>query len=231
MSPSHAFIRQCIAWRAAQDLPDGAYVNLGVGIPTEVPRYVPANVELVFHSENGILGAAGQAPPSAINRNLVNASQQFITVKPGASYFDCCDSFAMLRGGHVDLALLGAYEVAANGDLANWDRGQADVPPAVGGAMDIAAGARAIWVLMEHCASDGRPRLVERTKLPLTGAGVVRRVYTDLATIELTGHQALVLQLKAGWTLARLQEITEWQLVLAPDCQPLAMPTWTGSEP
>lgn len=226
MSTAQKLIRQCIAWRAAQDLQDGSYVNLGVGIPTEVARHVPSEVEVVFQSENGILGVGPQAEQHTINLNLVNASQQFVTVLPGASFFDCCESFAMLRGGHINVALLGAYEVAENGDLANWDRGDPDVPPAVGGAMDIAVGAQAIWILMEHLGANGRRRLVRETGLPLTGCGIVKRVYTDLAVIDITPKGSIVRELKAGLCFSQLQEITEWALVLDKDCQVLRMPNF-----
>jgi 3-oxoadipate CoA-transferase beta subunit len=218
--------RQAVAWRAAQDLRDGSYDNLGVGMPADVSRFVPADVEVVFQSENGILGMGPRANDRNLNRNLVNASQQFVTVLPGASYFDCCESFAMLRGGHVDVALLGAYEVTQAGDLANWDRGDPRVPPAVGGAMDIAVGARAIWVLMEHLGKDGRPRLVRSTALPLTGTQVVRRVYTDLAVIEVAEGAGVVHELRADIGFAELQRVTDWELVAAPDCRALRMPDW-----
>lgn len=224
MSARNATLRESIAWRAAQDLREGDYVNLGVGIPTETARFVPAGVEVIFHSENGILGVGARAAPDAVNRNLVNASQQFVTVGAGASFFDCCESFAMLRGGHIDVALLGAYQVAENGDLANWDRADPAVPPAVGGAMDIAAGARAIWVLMEHLDSRGQPRLVREATLPLTGARVVRRVYTDLAVIDLGPAGGLVRELRTDVSMAALCACTDWRLAQAADCRPLRMP-------
>ncbi|PCE30727.1 CoA-transferase [Burkholderia ubonensis] len=215
MSDAQQARRQQIAWRAAQDFFEGAYVNLGVGIPTEAVRHVPAGREVIFHSENGILGVGGIAPDCAINRNLVNASQQFVTVQAGASYFDCCESFAMLRGRHVDIAFLGGYEISEAGDLASWDRRKSGVPPAVGGAMDIAIGAQAIWVGMEHCTADGRSRLVREVSLPLTGARVVSRVYTDLAVIDVGPQGGIVREIHPGITMRHLREVTQWRLAEA----------------
>jgi 3-oxoadipate CoA-transferase, beta subunit len=213
-----------IAWRAAQDFYEGAYINLGVGIPTEASRFVPGGREVIFHSENGILGVSGLATGDSINRNLVNASQQYVMVQAGACYFDCCESFAMLRGGHVDIAFLGGYEVSEAGDLANWDRRKPGVPPAVGGAMDIAIGAKAIWVGMEHCTTDGKPRLVREISLPRTGARVVSRVYTDLAIIDVTPRGGVVREIHPAMNMHHLREVTEWRLVEASDLHAMQMP-------
>lgn len=222
--------RLAIAWRAAQDIPFGVYANLGIGIASEVARYVPDCAGVMFHSENGILGVRPHAQEASVNRNLVNASQQFVTVIPGGAFFDCCESFAMLRGGHVALALIGAYEVAENGDLASWDRGEQGVPPAVGGAMDIVAGVPQIWVLMEHLTKNDRPRLVHRTTLPLTGVGVVDRVYTDRAVIDITPEGGVVTELHPDLSFTDLQRMTEWSLTLSAHCAPLRSPGWTPKD-
>jgi 3-oxoacid CoA-transferase B subunit len=218
--------RLAIAWRAAQDIPPGIYANLGIGIASEVAQYVPDSTGVIFHSENGILGVGHLAKETSINRNLVNASQQFVTITSGGAFFDCCESFTMLRGGHVKLALLGAYEVAENGDLASWSRGEKSVPPAVGGAMDIVVGVPRIWVLMEHLTKDDRPRLVRRTTLPLTGMSVVDRVYTDRAVIDITPDGGVVTELHPDLSFADLQQITEWPLILSPECTPLRSPSY-----
>lgn len=219
-----------IAWRAAQDFYEGAYINLGVGIPTEASRFVPAGREVVFHSENGILGVSGPAVGDSINRNLVNASQQYVTVLQGASYFDCCESFAMLRGGHVDIAFLGGYEVSEAGDLANWDRRKEGVPPAVGGAMDIAIGAKKIWIGMEHSTVDRKPRLVREVSLPRTGTAVVSRVYTNLAVIDVTPQGGVVRQIHPGITLHQLREVTDWRLLESPDLRAMCLPDMDGMD-
>lgn len=224
MTASRRNLRARIAWRAAQDFHDGACVNLGIGIPSEASRFVPDGVEVVFQSENGVLGMGAIATAAEVDRNLINASQQFVTLRPGGCFFDCCDSFAMLRGGHIDIAFLGAFEVTEGGDLANWDRNDRSVPPAVGGAMDIAVGAKRIWVGMEHCTEDGRPRLVRRTALPITGAGVVDRVYTNLAVIDMTDDGPLVREILPGWSPDRLRDVTEWRLTFAADLRDLAVP-------
>lgn len=177
-------VRQQIARRVALDLPDGACVNLGIGLPTMVADYLPAGREIVFQSENGILGVGPAPAPGQEDAELVNAGKMPITLLPGASIFHHADSFMMIRGGHIDYALLGAYQVSVTGDLANWSTGRETKPPAVGGAMDLAAGAKAVWVLMEHCTREGQSRLMERCTYPLTAAGVVKRIYTELAVIE-----------------------------------------------
>jgi len=205
--------REEIAQRAARDIRAGSYVNLGIGLPTLVGDLIPADREVFLHSENGILHL-GPRPPAALeDPDLINASKQPVSLKPGASIFDSALSFAMMRGGHLDLAILGAYEVAENGDLANWTRADPDTPPAVGGAMDLAFGARDIWVLMEHTTRDGHPRLLHRCRLPLTARSVVKRIYTDLAVLEVTSDGLCVLELVEGMKAEELQALIEAKLV------------------
>ncbi len=201
--------RDDLAKRVAQDIPEGWSVNLGIGIPTLVGNYVPPEREVVFHSENGILGM-GPAPPSdQVNPWLVNASRQHVTLRPGGSYMSHSDSFALVRGGHLDLCVLGAFQVAENGDLANWARSDDDNAPAIGGAMDLAAGARRIWIVMEHNTRSGEPRLLRRCTYPLTAKACVVRVYTDLAVIDVTPQGFAVIDMVPGMTIAALQERTE----------------------
>jgi 3-oxoacid CoA-transferase B subunit len=216
--------RKQIAWRAAQDLADGVYVNLGIGIPTLVSNFLPEGREIVFHSENGILGVGPAPPAGQEDSDLINATKQPITLVPGGSYFVHSDAFVMIRGGHLDVALLGAFEVAERGDLANWTTDEPDMPPGVGGAMDLAVGAKEIRVLMEHTTRDGRPRLRRRCDYPLTAAGVVRRVYTDLAVIDIGPEGPVVREMVEGLDLAGLQAVTEAELRLANDWQRLRAP-------
>lgn len=211
--------RRDIARRVASDLETGIYVNLGIGIPTLVPQYVSPNIEVMYHSENGVLGVGPSPSAESVNQNLVNASQEFVTVVPGACYFDCCESFSMMRGGHIDLALLGAYQVSEAGDLANWHRLLPGIPPAVGGAMDVAAGAREVWVLSEHISSTRAPRLVREVTLPLTAKKCVSRVYTDLATFELTDDGVMVKAIRADLSFSDLKNITEWELKIGRNCE------------
>src|SRR5919206_3676896 len=197
--------RDALAKRLADDIPEGWSVNLGIGIPTLVGNYVPAEREVVFHSENGILGM-GPAPPSdKVNPWLVNASRQHVTLLPGGSFMSHSDSFALVRGGHLDLCVLGAFQVAENGDLANWARSEDDNAPAIGGAMDLAAGARRIWVVMEHITRSGEKRLLKRCTYPLTAAGCVKRVYTDLAVIDVTPRGFAVTDMVPGLTFEEFQ--------------------------
>ena len=184
--------RTAMAARVARDIPEGWCVNLGIGIPTLVADQVPTGREVVFHSENGVLGVGPAPAPGARNPWLINAGKQHVTMVPGGSYVHHADSFAMIRGGHLDLCVLGAFEVAENGDIANWATGENDTAPAVGGAMDLAVGAQRLWVVMEHVTKDGRPRLVRRCSYPLTAPGVVRRVYTNLAVLDV-GPEGFVL--------------------------------------
>lgn len=184
---SHAgWTRPQMAARLAADIPEGWYVNLGIGIPTLVADHVPLTREVVFQSENGVLGMGPAPARDAIDPWLINAGKQHVTLRMGGSFCHHADSFAMIRGGHLDLCVLGAFEVAANGDLANWATSENDTAPAVGGAMDLAAGAKRVWALMEHTTKEGRAKLVERCAYPLTALGCIGRVYTNLAVLDVT---------------------------------------------
>jgi len=216
--------RRQIAWRAAQDLGDGSYVNLGIGLPTLVADFIPQGREVVFHSENGILGL-GRAPlPGAEDPDLINAGKGAASLLPGGSFFHHTDAFLMIRGGHLDYSLLGAFEVAENGDLANWTTEDPDFPPGVGGAMDLAAGAKAVHVLCEHTTKDGQPRIRRRCSYPLTAAGIVKRVYTNLAVLDIVPEGVVVREMVDGLSLAELQAKTEPRLRLADDWKPLVAP-------
>lgn len=215
--------RKQMAWRAAQDIPDGAYVNLGIGLPTLCSGYLPAGRHVTFQSENGILGFGGPPPKGEEDYDLINASKGAITILPGASLVHHGDSFAMIRGGHIDIAVLGAFEVGVNGDLANWSPGPGGVP-GVGGAMDLASGARAVWVVTTHVTKAGAPKLVERCALPLTGSGVVKRVYTDLAVIDVTEAGFVLLESLPGLSVERLREMTGAPLAVEGEPAPLKPP-------
>jgi 3-oxoacid CoA-transferase B subunit len=216
--------RPQIAWRAAQDLDDGAYVNLGVGIPGAVAGYVPPGREVILHSENGLLGFTGRRSGGVADPDLVNASIQPVDLLPGGCFFDCADSFLMIRGGHLDMALLGAYEVSAGGDLASWHSGRPGVPPAVGGAMDIAAGAKQVRVLMEHTTRWGSPRLVSNCMLPLTAMAVVRRVYTDLAVLDVRPEGFLLRESLADVPVDAIRKLTGAEVLVSDTWQPLVVP-------
>ena len=178
--------KQELAQRVAQDIFDGAYVNLGIGQPTLVANYLPEGMEVVLHSENGILGM-GPAPAAGDeDYYLINAGKQPVTLLPGGAYFHHADSFAMMRGGHLDISVLGAFQVSATGDLANWSTGEAGAIPAVGGAMDLAVGAKETWVMMDLLTKQGQSKVVQSCTYPLTGIGCVKRIYADLATLECT---------------------------------------------
>ena len=177
--------RNQIAARVARDIPNGAYVNLGIGLPTLVANHVPTDREIVLHSENGILGLGPKPAPGAEDDDLIDAGKNPATALPGASYFHHADSFSMIRGGHIDICVLGAFQVSAAGDIANWHTGEPDAIPAVGGAMDLAAGAKQVFVTMEHLTKKGESKIVERCSYPLTGLRCVTRVYTDLAVIDI----------------------------------------------
>lgn len=197
-----------IAKRAARDIPDGSFVNLGIGLPTLCANHIPSDREVVLHSENGILGVGPAPAEGEEDRDLINASKGFVTLNPGGSYFMHSDAFAMIRGGHIDLAILGAFEVAANGDLANWTTGDKRFPPGVGGAMDLAAGAKAIWVMTDHVTRKGAPKIVDSCSYPLTAAGVVKRVFTDLAVLDLEDGKVIVREMVDGVSFEQLQELT-----------------------
>ena len=197
-----------IARRVAADIADGAYVNLGIGLPMRVAEWLAPTQEVMLHSENGLLGMGPTPPAGAEDPDLINAGKQPVTLRAGGAFFHQADSFAMVRGGHLDLTILGAYQVAANGDLANWALPGAKAP-AVGGAMDLAVGARAVWVMLaQHAAKDGAPRLLQHCTFPLTGVACVNRVYSDLAVIEITADGFLVTDLLEGLEPAALQAVT-----------------------
>jgi 3-oxoadipate CoA-transferase, beta subunit len=201
--------RTQMAARVAQDIPEGWFVNLGIGIPTMVADHVPVEREVILHSENGILGMGPAPEKDKVNPWLVNAGKQPVTLHPGGSFFHHADSFAMIRGGHIDLCVLGAFEVAENGDIANWATSENDTAPAVGGAMDLAAGAKRLWVVMEHTTKDGTPKLVQRCGYPLTAMGAVQRVFTNLAVLDVVpGRGFVVREIVPGMSLADLQAKT-----------------------
>jgi len=200
--------REQMAQRVARDIPDGAVVNLGIGLPTLVANHLPPGREIVLHSENGVLGMGPAPAAGEEDFDLINAGKQPVTLLPGGCFFHHADSFAMMRGGHVDVCVLGAFQVAANGDLANWHTGAPDAIPAVGGAMDLAVGARQTWVMMEHLTKAGQSKLVEQCTYPLTGLACVRRVYTELAVIELIQGAARVIEMCDGLTVEALQAVS-----------------------
>jgi len=200
--------RDEMAQRVAIDIADGSYVNLGIGIPELIAKYVPEGRELVYHTENGLLGMGPSPEPGKGEPELINAGKRQVTAVPGAAYFHHADSFAMIRGGHLDLCVLGALQVAQNGDLANWSTGSPDAIPAVGGAMDLVAGVKSIYVVTQHCTKKGHPKLVESCSFPLTGLGIVDRIYTDLAVIEVTPKGFRVVELSPGVSFDYVQERT-----------------------
>ncbi len=204
--------RDQMAARLARDIPAGAVVNLGIGLPTLVGNHLPVNQGIVLHSENGILGM-GPAPATADEDwDLTNAGKQPVTMLDGGSYFHSADSFAMMRGGHLDLCVLGGFQVSERGDLANWHTGAADAIPAVGGAMDLAIGAKQTWVLMELCTKDGASKLVQTCTYPLTAVACVARVYTDLAVFDVSPQGFTVLDCVAGLGHAALEAMTGLRL-------------------
>ena len=207
--------REQMARRAALDIPDGAYVNLGIGIPEQVAQYVPEGREVIYHTENGLLGmgvppASGKGDPE-----LINAGKKQVSAIPGAAYFHHADSFSMIRGGHIDICVLGAMQVSQNGDLANWSTGSPDAIPAVGGAMDLVAGVKTIYIITQHCTKTGDPKLVKSCSYPLTGKAVVSRIFTDLAVIDVTPEGLKLVELAPGVELDYLQQRTGCELIVA----------------
>ncbi len=196
-----------LAARVARDIPEGATVNLGIGQPTLVANHIPASREVLLHSENGILGM-GPAPAKGLeDYDLINAGKQPVTLLPGGAFFHHADSFAMMRGGHLDICVLGAFQVSATGDLANWHTGEPDAIPAVGGAMDLAIGAKQTWVMMDLLTKQGQSKLVQHCSYPLTGIGCVKRVYTDLATLACTPQGLQVIDCVEGLSVQALAEL------------------------
>ncbi len=200
--------RDEMAQRLALDIPNGSYVNLGIGIPELVAKFVPKGRTLIYHTENGLLGMGPSPAPGTGDPELINAGKRQVTAIPGAAYFHHADSFAMIRGGHIDLCVLGAMQVAQNGDLANWSTGEPDAIPAVGGAMDLVAGVKSVYVITQHCTKTGEPKLVDRCTYPLTGRGVINRVYTDLAVVDVTRDGFRVVELAPGVDFEYVRERT-----------------------
>ncbi|PZP47875.1 MAG: 3-oxoadipate CoA-transferase [Azospirillum brasilense] len=200
--------RGAMAAMVARDIPDGSFINLGIGMPVLVLDHLGLDREVMVHSENGVLGMRPLGQDEPVDPEMTNAAKLPVGIRPGASFFHHADSFAMMRGGHLDYAILGAYQVSATGDLANWSLGEPGVATAVGGAMDLAVGAKQVFVMMEHQTREGTPRLLERCTLPLTGLGAVRRVYTDLATLDVTSQGFLVRDMAEGLTPEALQSCT-----------------------
>ncbi|MCR5866585.1 3-oxoacid CoA-transferase subunit B [Aquincola sp. J276] len=200
--------RDQMARRVAQDIPDGAVVNLGIGLPTAVANHLPEGREVVLHSENGVIGMGPAPAAGQEDYDLINAGKQPVTLLPGGCFFHHADSFAMMRGGHLDVCVLGAFQVSAGGDLANWHTGAKDAIPAVGGAMDLAIGAKKTFVMMEHTTKSGDSKIVPACTYPLTGIGCVSRIYTDLAVLDITPDGVAVLEMAEGLSFDELQKVT-----------------------
>jgi 3-oxoadipate CoA-transferase beta subunit len=213
------YTREQMAERVAQDIPEGAYVNLGIGLPTRVANYLPPEKEVFLHSENGVLGMGPAPAPGEEDPDLINAGKQPVTLLTGGAYFHHADSFAMMRGGHLDICVLGAFQVSHTGDLANWHTGAPDAIPAVGGAMDLAIGAKEVFVMMEHQTKTGESKIVERCSYPLTGIACVSRIYTDLAVLDVTPAGLRVREMAPGLTFNELQAVTGAPLLPATDNQ------------
>ena len=203
-----------MANNVAVDIPDGSYVNLGIGLPELVADYVPEGREVIYHTENGLLGMGPVPEKGEEDPELINAGKKHVTAIDGACYFHHADSFTMIRGKHIDICVLGAYEVSENGDIANWSTGKPGAVPAVGGAMDLVAGVKNILVITKHTTKDGKPKIVKECKFPLTGKGVVKRIYTNLAILEVTQDGLLVKKLAPGISFEYLQERTEAKLIM-----------------
>lgn len=212
-----------IAWRAAQDLRDGSYVNLGIGFPEMIAKFQPAGRHITYHTENGLLGFGGAPERGAEDWDLINAGKKAVTLKPGASFFHHADSFAMVRGGHLDLAVLGAYQIAQNGDLANWRVGTKGVP-AVGGAMDLVHGAKQVAVITDHVTKDGKPKLVESCTFPLTGLTCVTRVYTSLAVLDIKDGQFILREKLPSLSMDDIQAVTGAKLHVTDGVADLIVP-------
>jgi 3-oxoadipate CoA-transferase beta subunit len=207
------FTRDQIAQRVAKDIPEGAYVNLGIGLPTKVANYLPAGREIILQSENGLLGMGPAPAPGEEDEDLINAGKQPVTLLTGGAYFHHGDSFAMMRGGHLDICVLGAFQVSGSGDLANWHTGAKDAIPAVGGAMDLAIGAKQVFVMMEHQTKTGESKVVRQCSYPLTGIACVSRIYTDAAVLDVTKRGLVVREIVDGMSFEDLQAITDAPLL------------------
>jgi 3-oxoadipate CoA-transferase, beta subunit len=199
--------KEQLAQRVARDIHDGAYVNLGIGMPTLVANHLPAGIEVVLHSENGILGMGPAPAPGREDYDLINAGKQPVTLLPGGAFFHHADSFAMMRGGHLDICVLGAFQVSATGDLANWHTGEKDAIPAVGGAMDLAIGAKQTWVMMDLLTKKGESKIVSSCSYPLTGIACGKRIYSDLATLECTPQGLKLIERVEGLSHAELERL------------------------
>ena len=216
--------RKQIAWRVAQDIPEGAYVNLGIGAPEMVANFVPKNREVIIHSENGLLGMGPTPAPGEENPDLINAGKKPVTLIRGGSISHHTDSFAMIRGGHIDICVLGAFQVSQKGDLANWATLDNARPPGVGGAMDLAVGAKDVFVITDHCTRDGQAKLLEECSYPLTGTGVVTRIYSDHAVIDIRDNSFIVREIADGISRSELNRITDASLVFSEDCSLMQAP-------
>ena len=214
-APFKPLTRQQIAARVAQDIPEGAYVNLGIGLPTMVSNYLPKEREIILHSENGLLGMGPTPPAGEEDEDLINAGKQPVTLLEGGAFFHHADSFGMMRGGHLDICVLGGFQVSAKGDLANWHTGAPDAIPAVGGAMDLAVGAKQVFVMMEHQTKTGESKVVAECSYPLTGIACVAKIYTDLAVMEVGPQGLLVREMVPGLSFEALQARTGATLTLA----------------
>ena len=212
--------RNQMARRVAQDIPEGAYVNLGIGLPTRVADFLPAEREIFLHSENGLLGIGPAAPAGEEDWDLINAGKQAVTLLPGGAYFHHADSFAMMRGGHIDICVLGAFQVSVAGDIANWHTGESSAIPAVGGAMDLAIGAKQTFVMMELLTRQGESKLVTECTYPLTGLACVSRVYTDVAVFDIGPAGAVVVDMVEGLEIDALRRLTGVPLADAPELMP-----------
>ena len=204
-----------IAWRVAQALEEGWHVNLGIGIPLHVVNYIPEGREVILHSENGILGMGARAPKGKEDPDLVNAGKEPVTLRPGGCFFSQAESFAMVRGGHIDVAVMGGLQVSEQGDLANWMIPGQELGN-IGGAMDLAAGACEIWIAMEHCTKKGQPKILKECGYPLTAQRCVKRIFTDIAVIQVTEQGLALAEVAPGWKFEDVQELTEAKLLRAP---------------
>ena len=207
--------KEQLAQRVAQDIHDGAYVNLGIGMPTLVANHLPVGIEVVLHSENGILGMGPAPEAGEEDYDLINAGKQPVTLLAGGAYFHHADSFGMMRGGHLDICVLGAFQVSATGDLANWSTGEKDAIPAVGGAMDLAIGAKQTWVMMDLLTKKGESKVVSQCSYPITGIGCVKRIYSELVTLECTPKGLLLVDMVEGLTHAELEKMIGLPIAVA----------------